>query len=125
MADRKTISQCKSCPWRVDCDPDNDIPNGYSRQLHKGLACTIADGTASLRSDSKAMACHYSNPGDEFPCAGWLHNQLGVGNNIAVRMKVITGRMPVPIIDGPQHASFENTLPKGKTVKRKIRTRNQ
>lgn len=23
------LKQCKSCPWRVDCEPERDIPNGY------------------------------------------------------------------------------------------------
>ena len=27
------VRQCRSCPWRVDCVPDRDIPNGYYRWL--------------------------------------------------------------------------------------------
>ncbi len=57
------------------------------------------------------MACHYSKPGEEFACAGWLHNQLGVGNNLGVRMSVMSGRMPMPEVDGEQHERFEDTLP--------------
>lgn len=30
-------SQCKKCPWRKDVDP-YEIPDGYSRNLHCGLA---------------------------------------------------------------------------------------
>jgi Family of unknown function (DUF6283) len=116
------VKQCKSCPWRVDCDPDNDIPNGYSRKLHRDLECTIADGTGSLRAGGlRAMACHYSAVGDEIPCAGWLSNQLGSGNNIGVRMAVITGRMPRPEVDGDQHERFEDTVPTGRRRRRATR----
>ena len=45
---RATVKQCKSCPWRVDCVPDRDIPNGYSVELHRGLRGTIREGVQSL-----------------------------------------------------------------------------
>ncbi len=113
MSDRKTIKQCKSCPWRVDCVPDKDIPNGYSRKLHESLSCTISDGTGSFRPGGlHAMACHYSQVGTEHACAGWMHNQIGPGNNIGVRLAVMYGTMPVPEVDGEQHERFEDTLPK-------------
>lgn len=109
---RTEVVQCKSCPWRVDCVPDRDIPN-YRRKLHEGLTDTIESGLGSLfQSNGKVMACHYSKPPDEFPCAGWLYNQLGAGNNIGVRLAVMTGRLPPPRIDGEQHETFEDTLPK-------------
>lgn len=114
----ETVTQCKSCPWKVDCVPDRDIPNGYSEELHEGLACTIArgDGTdaaVAIRADAiRVMACHYSKPGAEIVCAGWLHNQLGPGNNIGARLGVMTGRLPVPTVIGKQHPTFEATLPK-------------
>lgn len=57
------------------------------------------------------MACHYSKPGEETFCAGWLHNQLGVGNNIGLRLQAIGGHVPVPVVDGVQHQRFEDTLP--------------
>lgn len=58
------------------------------------------------------MACHYSQfQKKPIYCAGWLHNQLGPGNNIGVRLAVMTGEMPVPVVDGPQHETFEGTLP--------------
>lgn len=105
------LKQCKSCPWRVDCVPDKDIPNGYSAALHEKLRATIQSGFSSLTC-RRAMACHYSNPGEETPCAGWLQNQLGPGNNIGARLAVMTGKWPVPEVDGPQHESFEDTLPR-------------
>lgn len=107
----KTVRQCKSCPWRVDCDPERDIPNGYCVELHEGLRKTIASDTRVSVDVLNIMACHYSEPGVEIPCAGWLHNQLGVGNNIPVRLAVARGRMPVPVVEGEQHKHFEDTLP--------------
>jgi hypothetical protein len=106
-----TVKQCKTCPWRVDCDPLTDIPNGYSVKLHEKLRNTIATGMCSIN-NPHTMACHYSKgPGEEFPCAGWIHNQLGVGNNIGVRLRVMNGSLPVPEIDGEQHEHFDDTLP--------------
>jgi len=115
--------QCATCPWKVATVPDRDIPNGYHVELHESLRGTIQSGLASLfRSCKTAMACHYSKPGEEFVCAGWLHNQLGVGNNISVRLAVATGQLPVPKVDGDQHECFEDTLP---TKKQKSRRRRK
>jgi hypothetical protein len=111
---RKTVAQCKSCPWRVDCEPDRDIPN-YDRELACGLRRTIRSGVDSIASviatgKMHIMACHYSKPGEEFACAGWLHNQLGPGNNLAVRLRIARGDLPVPEVDGEQHETYEATL---------------
>lgn len=108
----KTVKQCPTCPWRVDCDPLTDIPNGYSVELHKELHRTIAEpGDLGLSSVCHVMACHYSKPGQEIPCAGWLAHQLGPGNNIGLRLQAIRGRVPLPETDGEQHQSFEDTIP--------------
>ena len=108
----KKQKQCKSCPWRTDCEPERDIPNGYSCDLHAGLKSTIAEpGSFRPSSGLRAMACHYSPVGRERACAGWLHNQLGVGNNIGVRLAVMSGKLPVPEVVGEQHETFEDTLP--------------
>lgn len=81
--------------------------------MHEALRDTIQTGLDSMfRSCSTSMACHYSKIGEEFACAGWLYNQLGVGNNIRVRIAVMSGRMPVPEVDGEQHERFKDTLPK-------------
>lgn len=123
---RDRVVQCLTCPWRTSCVPERDIPNGYSCELHEDLRGTIASSPlASLAGlgdgGLRVMACHYSKPGDEFPCAGWLENQLGPGNNIAVRIGVATGRLPVPVTDGEQHETFEDTLPKSSRRKRRGR----
>jgi hypothetical protein len=90
--------------------PDRDIPN-YNRTKHEGLKRSIQSGLETLYTKTRYwMACHYSVPGEEFPCAGWLHNQLGVGNNLGLRVAVAQGKAPAPEIDGPQHVTFEETL---------------
>lgn len=110
MADAKTVKQCKSCPWKVGCVPERDIPNGYTREAHKRLKATIRSGIESLRGGLQIMACHHSKPGEEVPCAGWLANQLGVGNNLGLRLSVMHGRTPIPETEGPQHMTFAATL---------------
>ena len=104
-------TQCKKCPWRVDVDP-HDIPNGYCETKHKNLAGTISDGRLNLADPLRIMACHESAPSDEIPCVGWLSNQLGPGNNIALRIAVMRGRIDANFqLVGEQHEYFEDTLP--------------
>lgn len=123
----REVHQCKTCPWKVGSNPEEEIP-GYDRKLHIGLKNTIAGGDSSfvdaLRGRTQIMACHYSKDGNEIPCAGWLENQLGAGNNIAVRMRVGAGSLPVPVTSGKQHETFEATLrdaPTRKIGKRRFR----
>lgn len=112
--------QCKKCPWRKDVDP-NEIPNGYSRDLHCGLADTIAEPGAmphsvKVRWTLRIMACHESKVGKEIPCIGWLANQLGDGNNIPLR---IAAMRDISLTDfelvGEQHKRFEDTIPRPPT----------
>lgn len=120
----QTVWQCRTCPWKVATVPDRDIPNGYSIDLHASLRKTIQSGLDSMFQPCRTvMACHYSKPGEEFVCAGWLYNQIGSGNNIGMRLAVATGRMPIPEVDGDQHESFEDTLPK-KAAKKQPRQRS-
>lgn len=109
MADTNTIVQCAKCPWRKSTDPST-IPNGYCAKKHAALESTIArDGR--MFGKLHMMACHESPVGHEVPCAGWLENQLGVGNNIALRLLAIEGRVPSFRTSGAQHLRFEDTLP--------------
>lgn len=110
MTAGESVRQCRSCPWRVGCDPNRDIPNGYSTELHEALSLTIATPGELNLDVLRVMACHHSKPGKEYACAGWLHNQLGDGNNIGLRIEVLRGRMPIPVVDGPQHERFMDTL---------------
>lgn len=105
-----TRRQCEKCPWKVGVDP-RTIPNGYDEKKHAALSRTIARDTRILE-NTTMMACHESKLGKELPCVGWLHNQLGTGNNITLRLAVMSGRVDADFeIEGPQHMRFEDTLP--------------
>ena len=105
--------QCAKCPWRVSTNP-RDIPDGYCEAKHRNLAGTIAaPGAADFPTTLRLMACHHSKRGEEFACVGWLHHQLGVGNNIALRLAVLSGRIDAKYrLVGKQHPTFEDTLPR-------------
>ena len=112
------VRQCKKCPWKVSTDP-HDIPDGYCETRHKALADTIADPEAGNLNvmlngaTMRVMACHKSIKGRETYCVGWLHNQTGSGNNIALRFLMLSCENFDAIkLDGPQHATFADTLPK-------------
>jgi hypothetical protein len=106
--------QCAKCPWKVGVDP-RDIPGGYCETKHAGLAGTIAGGAgqATPFTGLRIMACHETPLGAEKPCVGWLVNQLGVGNNLALRLRAATGDIDANVeTDGEQHERFEDTLPR-------------
>lgn len=107
----KRTKQCDKCPWRVDVDP-HEIPNGYSEEKHCALGSTIAkDGDLSFLAGGpiKVMACHEEHRAH---CVGWLMNQLGPGNNIGLRLHMMScaNRDKLKLI-GEQHECFEDTLP--------------
>ena len=106
----KRVKQCAKCPWKKDVNPF-DIPNGYTLEKHRALRSTIADpdNILSTLNGYRAMACHET---DSAHCVGWLNNQLGVGNNLGLRLAMdecenIDKLQTV----GEQHDSFEDTLP--------------
>ena len=107
----KRTVQCSKCPWRKDVDP-HDIPNGYDEKKHCDLKSTIAkpaDLTALSDPGLHVMACHET---ESAHCIGWLINQLGPGNNIALRLRMRScGNMRQVTLVGEQHARFEDTLP--------------
>lgn len=105
--------QCAKCPWKVSTNP-REIPDGYCEIKHANLEDTIAeDPVSSIFDQTKAMACHHSDGDDGMYCVGWLHNQLGVGNNIGLRLRMRNceniGELKVK---GRQHQNFKDTLPK-------------
>jgi hypothetical protein len=107
----KRVRQCDKCPWKVSTDP-HDIPNGYSKEKHRGLANTIAAPGELPRGPLVSMACHEHDIGEEAHCIGWLHHQLGEGQNIGLRLALLDCSNAHAIqIDGPQHETFEDTLP--------------
>lgn len=104
----KRTHQCEKCPWRVDVDP-HDIPNGYCETKHRALEKTIAKPSDGFFGTDHAMACHET---DEAHCIGWLVNQLGPGNNIGLRIRMIDCENAKFIkLRGEQHECFEDTLP--------------
>ena len=104
----KRTKQCAKCPWRVDVNP-HDIPDGYSEEKHKSLKCTIAKDVYSSFNQQRAMACHET---DDAHCVGWLVNQLGPGNNIGLRLRMMSCENASEIkLAGEQHQTFEDTLP--------------
>lgn len=100
----------------MSTDP-NDIPHGYSCEMHRNLAGTIAEPDAIPMPGAplRVMACHESPNAKPQHCVGWLHNQMGAGNNIALRMKMSRcSNIDKLSLDGPQHATFTDTLPSTK-----------
>lgn len=109
---KKTINrkkQCAKCPWKVTTDP-YDIPDGYCETKHRNLKNTIAE-PGDLRCSGRAMACHETDGKEGDYCIGWLVNQLGPGNNIGLRMKMLSYDLSEVETDGEQHERFEDTLP--------------
>lgn len=103
----KRTTQCEKCPWRVGVDPFS-IPDGYSVEKHIALANTIAE-PGSLHDSGHAFACHET---DDAHCIGWLVNQIGPGNNIPLRIRMMTCENAAKIrLRGDQHETFEDTLP--------------
>ena len=108
----KRTVQCAKCPWKKSTDP-HDIPNGYCETKHRNLSGTIADpeeGLAFLVGGGiRVMACHEEH---EAHCIGWLMNQLGRGNNIALRLSMFRCENIKDVrLIGEQHETFEETLP--------------
>ena len=101
--------QCAKCPWKVAVDP-HDIPNGYSEDRHHSLVGTIATHL-QIGGKIRVMACHESPVGDETECIGWLVNQMGSGNNIALRILMMKYDLSRVEVFGDQHQTFEETLP--------------
>lgn len=103
----KRTAQCQKCPWRVGVDP-RDIPI-YCEAKHRALKRTIAEPGRIDLGAVRAMACHET--GDAH-CIGWLMNQVGAGNNIALRIQMTSCQNAGKIrLRGEQHRTFEETLP--------------
>lgn len=101
--------QCAKCPWKISTNP-HEIPDGYCETKHRNLKGTIAE-PGSLNYNNRAMACHHSDGKDEMYCVDWLVNQLGPGNNIGLRLKMLDFDLSKMRVVGEQHQRFEDTLP--------------
>lgn len=106
----KRTAQCEKCPWRVEIDP-HGIPDGYCEAKHRALSDTIAEPGALPEPDAplRAMACHET---EDAHCVGWVHNQLGPGNNILLRLRMHScSNLDKLRLRGEQHPTFGATLP--------------
>jgi hypothetical protein len=57
----------------------------------------------------RAMACHET---EDAHCIGWLVQQCGPGNNLALRLQIMRCENADQVqVFGLQHESFEDTLP--------------
>lgn len=102
-------NQCKNCPWKVSTNTD-DIPN-YQMDLHKDLKGTIASGDNYGLPRLKIMSCHESKDSEPEHCIGWMRNQLGRGNNLALRIDVMSCENVGQIKTfGNQHQLFAETF---------------
>lgn len=104
----KNNIQCKHCPWKVSADLTK-IPN-YNRQQHLDLEPCIAKDCTDF-TNRPVMSCHNSKECCPEPCIGYLVNQLGIGNNIPLRLKVRNwdGIESIKTV-GKQLETFEETL---------------
>lgn len=120
----KRTKQCAKCPWRRDVDP-NEIPNGYCPTKHRKLERTIAregDLSALLGKPHHVMACHEEH---EAHCVGWLVHQMGAGNNIGLRLRMMscTNARHIQTF-GEQCETFEETLPENRLCQPKEERRD-
>jgi hypothetical protein len=106
--------QCRTCSWRRGATTDA-IP-GYVREKHEALCDTIAQpGELRFGRGLRVMACHHSVEGEEHPCVGWAVQQLGEGNNLALRLAALTDpRLQGLRTVGPQRATFGETFASGR-----------
>jgi hypothetical protein len=112
MTRPKPRRQCAKCPWKKSTNP-LEIPDGYSVEKHRALVDTIAKPGVLDHHELRIMACHETVIDEEKPCVGWLVNQLGPGNNLALRMKVICHNIDANVETvGEQHKTFADTLPR-------------
>lgn len=113
------MKQCKACPWKKSTRPEKDIPGGYCETKHAALKSTIATPGELRLGSVPMMACHETAVGQERACVGWTLHQLGIGNNLALRMRAFAdpkfrAQIAAMRLDGPQHERLEDTLPKKK-----------
>lgn len=107
----KRILQCRLCPWKKSIDPAT-IPNGFDYGAHKNLIDHRPSEGVFFVKEMHVMACHHSNDKDNMYCIGWLHNQLGEGNNIPLRIQMRNCENIGEIkVYGEQRENFEDVKP--------------
>lgn len=102
--------QCSGCPWKKSTVPARDIADGYDPKKHAALISCQATGTAGIGKPLRAMACHESKARAPYACVGWLVNQLGPGNNIALRLRQMKGEFGELEVEGEQYETLEEMV---------------
>lgn len=98
--------QCASCPWKLSINPDA-LPANYGHVDRDAVVRASAEPGSFRRPEGPPIGCHVVRPGPVLPCVGWLVQQLGPGNNLALRMKVIAGVVDDTVETvGPQRATL-------------------
>jgi Family of unknown function (DUF6283) len=104
---------CPGCPWRVDQDA-TAIP-GFRLDLAEQLTRTCGEPGLERPLNAPRFACHLSEEGKRFDCAGWL---AAVGyHHLGIRLAVIRGEIPAaalrPDDTWPElHTSYDEVLAK-------------
>ena len=102
--------QCKLCPWKVSTR--GRIPNGFAFEGEDLEDLFIADPGSYTGTDMKQQ-CHETTDDAPLPCVGWLNHQLGIGNNLRLRMEVLCGSIDANVETvGRQHTRISDTLPR-------------
>lgn len=116
------VKPCGACPWRKDSSAA-DIP-AFSMQRAEDLAaCSPDERNMGPDMGAPLFACHASNEGAEFACAGWLatvgHRHPGV--RFAILREALSPDVLEPGPGWPElHATYPEVLQKLKdTVSRK------
>lgn len=100
--------QCRLCPWKKSTR--GQIPNGFARDVHD-LIRSMSTPMAALHQTELMMQCHETSDAEPLPCVGWMVHQLGPGNDLVLRMKMIAGHYDGDLRTvGPQHERFEDIL---------------
>jgi Family of unknown function (DUF6283) len=79
---------CDECPWRRDADPGR-----FPACRYEALAATAGGPGAEAPLGAPMFACHKTPDGAARACASWL--AVVGAEHIAVRLAVITGRLPM------------------------------
>lgn len=91
MTRRQQYEPCPTCPWRRSSTVGgSDIP-GFSLDMMRNLSNTVGNGDAFR----PIMACHYSSPGKESVCKGYIARE-GYGN---LNVRVLAARKVIPMRD--------------------------
>lgn len=110
MATKPPRRQCRRCPWKTSTG--RNIPNGFAHDARELVQRMVARSASLIDSHEIAQQCHETLDDDPLPCVGWLVNQLGPGNNLPLRLRVMLGQVDANVVTvGPQHRRIEDIVP--------------